>query len=75
MDMAAILFNWVEPFKQIVNTFSTEGLMCNLVKTAQAVSEKKIFKNNNSIHIYSPGARTGNPQGTKLCLLLKDLLL
>ena len=39
MSMAAILFNGVEPFKQIVNTLSTEGPMWNLVKIAPAVSE------------------------------------
>ena len=37
MGMAAILFNGAEPFKQILNTLSTEGPMWNLVKIAQAV--------------------------------------
>ena len=43
MGMVAILFNGAEPFEQIVNTFLTEGPIRNLVKTAPAVSEKKIF--------------------------------
>ena len=33
MGMAAILFSGAEPFEQIVNISSTEGLMWNLVKT------------------------------------------
>ena len=45
MDMAAILFNGAEPFKQMVNILSTEGSIWNLVKIAQAISEKKAFKN------------------------------
>ena len=44
MGMAAILFNGMEPFEQIGNTHSTEGPMCNLVKIAQVLSEKKTFK-------------------------------
>ena len=39
--MAHILLNGAEPFEQIVNIFSTEGPMWNLVKTVQAVSKKK----------------------------------
>ena len=42
--MAAILFNGVESFEQIVNTISTESPMWNLVKLAQAISEKKTLK-------------------------------
>ena len=42
--MAAILFNGVEPFKQIVDIPSTEGPMWNLVKIGQKVSEKKTFE-------------------------------
>ena len=51
MGMAAILFNGIEPFEQIVNTLSTKGPMQNLVKSVQAVSEKK-FKNNTILHMY-----------------------
>ena len=36
----AILFSDAELFEQIDNTLSTEGPMWNLVKIAQAVSEK-----------------------------------
>ena len=42
--MAAILFIGVEPFEQIDKTPSTEGPMWNLVKSGQAVSEKKLFR-------------------------------
>ena len=45
MGMGAILFNGAEPFEQIVNTLSTEDPTWNLVKIAQAISEKT-FKNN-----------------------------
>ena len=66
MGMAAILFNGVEPFKQIFNTLSTESPMRNLVKGAQAISEKKTFKNNTILYMYyRRGARADNPQGTK----------
>ena len=41
--MAVILFSGAEPFKQIVNTLSTEGPMRKMVKIAQALSEE--FKN------------------------------
>ena len=44
MGMAAILFNFAEPFEQIGNTLLTEGPIWNLVKIAQVVSEKKTFK-------------------------------
>ena len=47
MGMAAILFDGAEPFEQIGNTLLTEGPLWNLVKItqAQAVKEKKTFKN------------------------------
>ena len=45
MGMAAILFNGMEPFDQIVNILSTEGPMWNLVEIVLAVSEKKTFEN------------------------------
>ena len=51
MGMAAILFNDAEPFEQIHNTPSTEGLMCNQVKIGQAVSEKKTFKDYKTIYM------------------------
>ena len=43
MGMAAVLFDGAEPFEQIGNILLTEGPMWNLVKIAQAVSEKKTF--------------------------------
>ena len=45
VDMAAILFNGAEPFEEIGNTLSAKGPLWNLVKIAQAISEKKTFKN------------------------------
>ena len=61
--MAATLFNFAEPFEQIGNTLSTEGPIRNLEKIAQAVSQKKAFKNHNFIHVYSPVARADNLRG------------
>ena len=44
-------------YEQIVRTLSTEGAMQNLVKIAQAVSEKKRFKNYTFfLHLYSQSA-------------------
>ena len=53
MGMAAIFFDGVEPFEQIGNTLLTEGPMWNLVKIAQAVKEKKTFKNYTILYMYS----------------------
>ena len=63
IDMAAILFNRTEPLKQNVNTLLTEGPMCNLVKIAQAVSEKTVKNFTIFMHVYSPWARVDNPRG------------
>ena len=41
MDMAAILFNGVEPFEQIVNIPSTEGPMWNLMKIGQRFQRRR----------------------------------
>ena len=49
--MAAVLFSGAEPFKQNVNTLSKEGPLWNLVKIAQAVSEKK-SKNYTILYMY-----------------------
>ena len=56
MGMAAILFNGVEPFEQIVNIPSTRPIW-NLVKIGQAISEKKtvsekMSKNNMILNMY-----------------------
>ena len=50
--MATILFNGTQPLIQIVNTLSTEGPMRNLVKIAQAIFEKKTFKNYTILYMY-----------------------
>ena len=52
MGMVAIMFNGLEIFDQIGNNLSTEGHMWNPVKIAQAVSEKKTFKNYKIFNIY-----------------------
>ena len=52
MDMAVILFNGTEPFEQYGNILSTEGPIWYLVKIAQAVSEKKTFKNYTILYMY-----------------------
>ena len=52
MDMAAILFSCTEPFEHIGNTLLTGCSTWNLVKTAQAVSEKKAFKNLTNLYMY-----------------------
>ena len=44
MDMAAILLNGAEQSEQIYNFSFTKDPMWNLVKTGQAVSEKKTLK-------------------------------
>ena len=48
MDMVAISFNGTEPFDQIVNIISTEGLE----KTVLEVSEKKTFKDFTILYMY-----------------------
>ena len=52
MGMAAILFNDAEPFEQTVNSLSTEDPMWILVKTVQAVSEKRTFKDFTILYMY-----------------------
>ena len=65
IDMVTILLNGAEPFEQIGNTISTEGPMWNLVKIAQAVSQKT-FKNYTILYMYiAEGQEQITPQGTK----------
>ena len=52
MGMAFILFNGAEPYDQIVNILSIEGLMWNVVKIVQEVSEKKPFKDFTILYMY-----------------------
>ena len=44
MGIAAILFNGVELFEQIVNILSTDDPMWNLVKIAHEILDKKALK-------------------------------
>ena len=47
MGMEAVLFCWVEPFEQVINTLSKDGSMWNLVNIAQAT-----FKNDTILYMY-----------------------
>ena len=51
MSLAEILFNDAEPFEQIVNTLLTKASMRNLVKTFQAISEKRTLKYNTILYM------------------------
>ena len=50
--MAVILFSGAKPFEQIANIVSTEGLMLQLVKIVQAVSEKNMLKDVTILYMY-----------------------
>ena len=57
MCMAAILLDGAEPVEKIVNILSTDGpmwttCMWNLVKTIQAISEKKTLKDFTILYMY-----------------------
>ena len=52
IGMTATLFNDADQFEQIDNTPLTEGPVWNLVKTGQAVSEKKTFKYYENLYMY-----------------------
>ena len=71
MGMAAIVFNGAEPFEQTVKTLSTEGPMWNLVKIAQSVSEKEMFKHYTFLYMYIAWARADNPPGDKILIVTK----
>ena len=44
MGMTAILFNGVEQYKQIVNTFLTEGSIWNLTKILKQFQGRRYLK-------------------------------
>ena len=71
MGMAAILFNGAEPFEQIINYLSRESLLWNLVKIAEAVSEKKQKKKQDG----GFGGRLGFPIGTILTIFDLEVIL
>ena len=52
MRMAAIVFNDVELFEQFDNTPSIKGMMWNLMKLGQAISEKGRFKDYDFLYMY-----------------------
>ena len=68
IDMVTILLNGAEPFEQIGNTLSTERHMWNLVKIAQAVSQKT-FKNYTILYMYiAEGQEQITPRGQNLII-------
>ena len=69
--MLAILFNDAEPYEQIDNMPSTEGPNCNLVKTGQAVSEKKRFKDYKILYIYIAQRQGQITQEDKILIVTK----
>ena len=52
MGMADILLYGAEPFEQIGKTLLKEDPMWNLIEIAQALSEKKTFKNYTILYMY-----------------------
>ena len=66
--MAAILFYGAEPFKQIIKSLSTEGPMLSLVKIAQGVLEKKVFKNYTILYMYIAQGQAQITPGDKIWL-------
>ena len=63
MGMAAISFNGMEPFEQIVNIPSQQKAHVKSGENcSSSVKEEDIKKLHNLIHVYSPGARADNPQ-------------
>ena len=69
--MATILFNGAEPFEQIGKSLWTEGPMWNLVKIAQAVSEKKTFKNYTILYMYIAQGQGQITPGDKFFIITK----
>ena len=67
--MAAIFFIDAEPFEQIDNTPSIEGLMC--VKLGQAVSEKKKFKDYKILYMYIAQEQEQGTQSWPWCKKVK----
>ena len=65
MGIAAILFNGAEPFKKNCQYLSTEGPCEIWRKLLMQFQRRRQSKIHNFIHVYSLGARTDNPQGTK----------
>ena len=71
MDMAAILFNGAEPFEQIGNTLSTEGLMWNLGIIVRAFSKTKTFKKYTISYMYIANGQGQVPSGDKILIITK----
>ena len=78
MGMAAILLNGAEPFDQIVNILSTEGAMWtiwNLLKTVQAVSERKPFKDFTTLYMYIAQWQGHGQIAPKILTVAKQFLI
>ena len=66
---AGLLFNDAELFEQIDYIPSTEGLMWNLVKIGQAVSEKKTFKDYKILYMYITQVQGQIATGNKILIV------
>ena len=77
MGIAVIFFSGAEPFGQIVNIPSTEGLMRNLVKIDRAVSEEETFKDYIILYMFiappPPLPYTHTTPGDKMLIVIKML--
>ena len=71
MSMAAVLFSDAEPFEQIVNTPSIKGMMWNLVKISQAISEKKRFIDYEILYMYVVQGQGQITTGDKFFIVTK----
>ena len=60
-----------EPFEQTDNMPSTEGPKCNLVKIGQAVSEKKTFKDYETLHMYIAQGQEQITREVKILIVTK----
>ena len=70
MCMAAV-FKGAEIFEQIVNNLSTKDPMWNLVKLLKRFQKRMHLNIKQFVHVYSPGAKTDNTQGTKILIVTK----
>ena len=73
MGVAAILLSDVEPFKHSVNTPSTEGHMCNLVKIGQVISENKTQKDFMVLYLYIAQMQGQITPGEQILILTKTV--
>ena len=76
MGRVSILFNDAELFEHIDNTSSTDGLMWNLVKTGQAISDQpawKTYKDYEILHMYIAQGQGQITPGDKILIVVKKV--